>query len=92
MITIRDYKLDDIAFTIQEGWEKVSPHAEPYLEAMFSLKDMNSKFGLEDADDIVMRFLINAGGWRGPVAREVKAELNRRLKAHTASSRQNRCW
>jgi len=35
---------------------------------------------MDDAEDIILRFLTNAGPWRGEVARQVKSELNQHLK------------
>ena len=66
--------LASIAYRITENW-KVSPHAWPYLKAMYSLQSVDDKYGMDDGRTIVLYFLANAGTWRGPVAREIKAEL-----------------
>jgi hypothetical protein len=47
---------------------------------MLSLQSIADTYGLDPADDIVLRFLCNSAGWRGPVAKRVKAELNQLLK------------
>lgn len=73
--------LDQIASVIARNWNKPSPYALPYLQAMFSLTDMNSYYYHDDAKSIILYFLSNASGYRGPVARLVKAELNRRVGA-----------
>lgn len=71
-----------IAAEIIADWKSPDYTAAPYLKAMQSLNNMDDKYVLDDADDIVMRFLLNASKWRGPVARELKKELNKMLKAH----------
>ena len=35
---------------------------------------IDSKYGAESADDIVLRFLSNASSWRGEVARRINAD------------------
>lgn len=56
--------------------------AWPYLEAMHHLHTTarTEKYGLEDAQMIVLYFLSNAQPWRGENARRIKAELNAMLK------------
>lgn len=53
---------------------------DPYLQAMLTLSSINDTYGLDPADDIVTRFLLNAGSWRGEKAKAIKAELNQLLK------------
>jgi len=75
-----------IANVIAQDWrdKKGSPcvyfGARPYLSAMFDLQTLDDKYGFDDGRSIVAYFLANATTWRGQVAREVKKELNRRLK------------
>lgn len=69
-----------IADTIRKNWRPMSPYAQPYVQAMLQLRSVDSTYGLDSGEEIVLRFLCNAGGWRGPVARIVKAELNRRVR------------
>jgi hypothetical protein len=52
---------------------------------MLSLKSIGDTYGLDPADDIVLRFLTNAAGWKGEEARAIKAELNQLLKEYNAS-------
>jgi len=47
---------------------------------MFSLQNMGDMYGAESAKSIVLYFLSNATGWRGPQARAIKIELNKMLK------------
>ena len=61
-------------------WKKPSPHATPYLSAMLTLGDMSGSYGADSAKEIVLYFLSNAAGWRGEIARLVKAELKRRCE------------
>ena len=68
-----------IADIIRKDWTKVSPYAAPYLKAMFRLSSDTDKYYADDAQSICLYFLCNAQGWRGEVARAVKAELKRRF-------------
>lgn len=69
-----------IAQEIRADWKKPYFGAEPYLDAMGQLKDKGSMYGLDDAKSIVLYFLSNASTWRGPKAREIKAELKAIVK------------
>ena|SRR5271166_7172970 len=76
---IKTMPLTSIPSIIYDDWKKVNFAAKPYLEA---LGDINHE-GMYIQDpwtSIVAYFLGNARAWTGPVAKEVKAELNRRLK------------
>ena len=42
---------------------------------MYTLDSLNDQYGADDAVSIVLYFLSNAHGWRGPEARQIKAEL-----------------
>jgi len=64
-----------IAREIRKDWQKVSPYAQPYLEAMSSLDSITDNYGWDSAKSIVLYFLANAGSWRGETAKRVKAEL-----------------
>jgi len=77
---IREMPLHQIAWVIQIYWDRVHYTAKPYLEAMGSLTSLEDHYMMDSGDTIVRYFLANAGTWRGPVARQVKAELKRRLK------------
>jgi hypothetical protein len=55
--------------------------AKPYLEAMECLGNISEPYGADSGKSIVAYFLANAQTWKGEVAKAVKAELNRRLKA-----------
>jgi hypothetical protein len=71
--------ISDIAWRCARDWKNVSPHARPYLEDMKRWSQIDQSSGNSNCRDVVVRFLSNASGWRGPVAKELKAELKRRL-------------
>lgn len=74
--------LHEIANDIRLDWgSKVNFAAKPYLQAMFSLGSMKDRYGQDPASSIVAYFLSNARSWRGPVAKAIKAELNKMLKS-----------
>jgi hypothetical protein len=72
-------RLHDIALDIQRDWKNPYFGAVPYIEAMTLLTGINDMYGADRARDIVSYFLGNARTWRGPKAREIKAELNAML-------------
>ena len=80
---IKDGSLSGIAAIIRrdlrEQRKDVPYSAVPYLDALDTLNDINDHYGLETAQMIVAYLLSNLTTYRGAVAREVKAELNRRL-------------
>jgi len=65
----------EIARDIRSDWTKVSPYAEPYLEAMEDLDTVEDRYILDSARSVINYFLANASGWKGDVAREIKKEL-----------------
>jgi len=71
------YRLADVA---RRDWKKVSPYAQPYLDALGTLDDINDKYMFDSGSSIVAYFLSNARSWKGAIAKEVKKELNMRLK------------
>lgn len=76
--------ISELAYICYADWRKrgkgVNFAALPYLNAMTSLGAVSDTHGADDGRGIVAYFLSNAGSWRGPTARVVKAELKRRLK------------
>jgi hypothetical protein len=74
--------LSVIAREIRNDWKNVNYAAKPYLDAMSTLTDINSKYGLDSAASIVAYFLGNANSWRGEKAKEIKKELNLMLKTY----------
>ena len=74
--------LDEIADLIRKDWKKVHFAAKPYLDALGNI-DSRGMFMEDPWSQIVAYFLSNATSWRGPVAKEVKAELNKRLKKNS---------
>lgn len=76
---ISSLSLDEIADIIRKDWKKVYFGAVPYLDAMGSI-DSSGMYLADPWQSIVAYFLGNANTWKGPVAKEVKAELKKRLK------------
>lgn len=72
--------LHQIASEIYATWPVVNPYAKAYLANMARMGTINDDFMGYPADEIVLRFLDNASGWRGEHARRIKAELNSMLK------------
>ena len=64
-----------IANEILNTWERISPHAFPYLEAMTQIESIDDRYYEDSARSVVAYFLANARGWRGEDAKRIKAEL-----------------
>ncbi len=79
-MTYQAMTICQLARVCQADWKNVYFGAKPYLDAMRQMSQITDKFGEDDGKSIVLYFLSNATTWRGEVAREVKAELKRRLK------------
>lgn len=88
-MNLSELSISDLARIITNDWRTkddpfrspaVNFAARPYLSAMLQLDSINDSFIMDSGRDIVSRFLANASTWRGSVAREVKAELRKRLK------------
>lgn len=58
----------------------------PYAQAMLSLSKVSDRYGMDDGEDIVLRFLCNAAQWKGSIAKIVKDELH----THIAEYRHDR--
>lgn len=54
--------------------------ALPYARAMLDLNSIKDHYGVDPADEVVLRFLSNAASWRGEVARRIKKELHELLE------------
>ena len=67
--------IKDIAFEIKREWKNVSPYAKPYLDAMTTLNSIEDNYYLDTAEEVVIRFLCNAGSFKGEAARRLKKEL-----------------
>ena len=72
--------LAQIGNLIRRDWKNMSPSALPYVKAMCQLSSINDQYFADDGKSIVLYFLSNAAGWRGEVAKLVKAELKSRCK------------
>jgi hypothetical protein len=65
--------LGELAAEIQKDWKNINGYAFNYL------KNFPILSGRPDEEEVITRFLGNAGTWRGPVARAIKSELKMRL-------------
>ena len=72
--------VSQIASIIELNWRAMNFAAVTYVRAMRSMWSVDSKYGCDDGRSIILYFLSNASTWRGPIAKAVKAELNKRLK------------
>jgi asparagine synthetase B (glutamine-hydrolysing) len=70
MRTIRE-----VAADIRKEWANINYAARPYLDAMDALDYISDYYFADSAKSIVLYFLSNAAAFRGPMARELKAEL-----------------
>lgn len=70
-----------LARVTQRCWQPMYFGAVPYNQAMREMDTVNDNYGYDDGRSIILYFISNASTWRGPIAKAVKAELNRRLKA-----------
>ena len=70
----------EIAKEIRQDWKKPNFGAVPYLEVMGVLNSIDDKYYYDTGKSIVLYFLSNASGWRGDVAKRIKAELRSMLK------------
>lgn len=77
--TLSRLTLAELARRIREDWRNPYFGAVPYLRALYALDDVRDTYGADSASTIVAYFLANSAGWRGPVARAIKAELRRRI-------------
>lgn len=80
-IDVSNMNLGQIAAIIKSDWKNVYFGAVPYLDAMATLNSIKDNYYQDSGTSIVAYFLANANSWRGDVARVVKKELNKRLKA-----------
>lgn len=71
--------LSSIAQEIMRDWKNIYFGARPYLNAMLYLDSVNDKYGYDSGRSIVAYFLANAGTWKGPKAKEIKAKLKKML-------------
>ena len=73
--------LSNLARVIRKNWRPVYFGAVPYLDALSSMDKIEDPYYADSGKSVVLYFLCNAQTWKGPIARAVKAELNKRAKA-----------
>ena len=79
-MTTKVVLVSDLARKISADWTKVNFAARPYLDAMLQMRSARDLCGHDDGGRIVLYFLSNAKSWRGPVAREIKAQLRKMVQ------------
>ena len=67
--------LCEIAKDVRKDWKTINPIANEYLKGLESMQTIKDMYGLEYGDMVVAQFLDKAIGWRGKVARQIKAEI-----------------
>lgn len=72
--------LFEVARDIKKSWLKPNPSATPYLDAMLQLDSIDSNYGVDTGQSIVIYFLANASTFRGEEAKRLKNELKQLLK------------
>jgi len=72
--------LKDVAFAIEKDWVKVSPSAQPYLDALKQLDSINDSYYADTAKSVVLYFLANASSYRGESAKAYKTYLKSLVK------------
>jgi len=77
---LKTKSISEIAGLVRQDWQNVNYAAEPYLEAMMHINNISDRYMFDDGRTVVAYFLSNASSWKGPVAKQIKLELNRRLK------------
>ena len=77
---LQNKTITELAGVIAWDWPTIPPSAKAYLAPMFSLYDITDNYYEDSGRSVILHFLTNASTWKGDVAREVKKELNRRLK------------
>jgi hypothetical protein len=73
--------LHEIAREIRADFKPMYFGAVPYVDAMGSMDKITDNYGADSGHSIVAYALSNLKTWRGDKAREIKAELNKMLKA-----------
>lgn len=75
-----ELSIAQIARKIRNDWKQPSIAAFPYLNAMLTMDSIDDNYFQDNGRAIVNYFLYNASSWKGAVAREIKKELNKRVK------------
>jgi hypothetical protein len=79
-VNLCDMTIAQLAKIITNDWKKVNFATKPYLYAMLYLETVNDSYFHDSGRSIVAYFLSNASSYRGEIAREIKKELNKRIK------------
>ncbi len=63
-------------------YNKFSVYAKPYVDAMLSMNKNDKMYMLDGKEEILIRFLCNAQGWRGEDAKECKKLIKTMIKKY----------
>ena len=77
-MTVQTRFIYEIADEIKADWPAARNSNHPaghYVNAMSDIRYITDMYIADSAKTVVLYFLSNASGWRGPVARRVKQEL-----------------
>lgn len=78
---------EDIVADYRAKGKPVYYAAKPYVEALGGLRNFDSRYYEDTAEDIVIRLLGNLSTWRGETATKVKAELRAALADYQQTRR-----
>jgi len=81
--TLEERAVSEIARDIRKDWKAVNYAAKPYLDAMMGMDSANDEVGADSGRSVINYFLSNASSYRGPKAKELKAELKALLKGES---------
>ncbi len=80
-MNVKTATISALATEIRNDWKNVYFGAVPYLNSMATIHTVKDEgYGLDMPNEQVIYFLSNASSWRGETARNIKAELKRRIK------------
>lgn len=71
--------INQIARDILREWKTPYFGCVPYLQALTTCTTVNDAYGYDTARSLINYALANMGSFRGPQAKELKAELKRHL-------------
>ena len=66
-----------LAKVILTDWKRPYFGAVPYIQAMRCLQSFDDEYGCDSGRSVGLYFLANAGTWRGPMAKAVKAQIKK---------------
>ena len=71
----------DIAKDVRSDWRPIYPEAEQFLVAMERLDQIDDHYHPDSGVVVLAKFRWAARKWRGPVAKQIKSEIDLILMA-----------